>query len=1129
VVAVLVTHLPGEGFEEVLAGLASQDYPNLRVLVLDTGATPDVAASVGRHLPGAFIRPLGANPGFGAAVNEALRLVEGAGFFCVLHDDVALDPPAIRLLVEEVFRSNAGLAGPKLVEWDRPGILQAVGVGVDKLGERAPISERGELDQEQHDAVRDVFCIPTACLLVRTDLFRALDGFDPDVFEGDDLDLCWRAHVSGARVLVVPAARARHRGAIGDRGATDAPDRNRTEALAERQRLLTVLTCYRPMSLLRVLPQYAIASLIQAVLALLTGRLRRAQALVGAWFANLARPGTIHRRRRALAAVRQVRDAEVRELQVRGFARLRAFLRGHGAQEERIDAVSGAGRSLLESVRHGSGRGVLVAWTVIVAAFLIGSRELIMHGIPAVGGLLPFPASVFDLWRHYQSSWWPTGLGAEQAAPTGIALTGILGFLVVGAMGLARTLAILAPVVLGYVGAWRLAQPLGRARAAIGALVVYAAVPLPYNALATGRWSGVITYGAVPWVLLRVARMTGLEPFARSGDASSDAAGVMQPVWLRSWFRDVLGLALLLAVAGAFAPLVVLIAPALALVLALGSLLVGGAERTVRAIAGAFAAAAIAVVLHLPWSLGVLGDGWVAIAGVPLAGGDDRGLDQLARFATGPFGAGALVLGWWVVAAVALVITDGWRFAWAVRAATVAVVFEAVALAADRGIVPFALGPVETLLAPAAAALALLVGCGAVGAELDVRGRRLGWRQPLTLAATVLLFVAALPAVTATADGRWKLGTTDLSTPLTYLPTQRTPGAYRILWAGDPRVLPAPGWRLTDGVGYGLSDDGAPTLLNHWTDDALAPEQELGASLRLATTGATDRLGHLLAPSGVRYVVVPNRTRPASSPDGESHPPPPELLAALGAQLDLRSIDVDDALSVYENMAWIPVRAALSAEASAASVSGDPAAVATASLGTSAGVLLDVPSFDEFTGPVPGGDVYLAAQGAGRWRVEVDGKHIEARPAFGWAHAFAAPAGQAHLRHDTPPVRLLFVMVQLALWLAVIFLLGREAAAPGRARRLDERRARAAAAELAAQPAPVLIELEAPHAEDLPWVQVEELTPAIDEVGLDLHWADDAAPADRAAPDEHSGAPVEVPVEAPVRAPEGAPQGDDEP
>ena len=64
--------------------------------------------------------------------------------------------------------------------------------------------------------MRDTFSLSTACLLVRTDLFRAIGGFDAEVAgHGDELDLCWRAHASGARVLVVPAARARWRGGDG--------------------------------------------------------------------------------------------------------------------------------------------------------------------------------------------------------------------------------------------------------------------------------------------------------------------------------------------------------------------------------------------------------------------------------------------------------------------------------------------------------------------------------------------------------------------------------------------------------------------------------------------------------------------------------------------------------------------------------------------------------------------------------------------------------------------------------------------------------------------------------------------------------------------------------------------------
>jgi GT2 family glycosyltransferase len=213
VVAAVITREPGPWLEDCLGSLAAQDYPNLSVLVLASDAADDLLSRVAAVLPTAYVRRLDDANGFGAAANEVLGMVEGAAFFAFLHDDVRLDPTAVRALVEEAYRSNAGIVGPKLVHWGRVAHLQAVGLSIDKFGVRSPVVEPDELDQEQHDAVRDVFLLPSACLLVRADLFATLGGFDPIIeSSGEDLDLCWRAQVAGARVVVVPAARVEHRG-----------------------------------------------------------------------------------------------------------------------------------------------------------------------------------------------------------------------------------------------------------------------------------------------------------------------------------------------------------------------------------------------------------------------------------------------------------------------------------------------------------------------------------------------------------------------------------------------------------------------------------------------------------------------------------------------------------------------------------------------------------------------------------------------------------------------------------------------------------------------------------------------------------------------------------------------------
>ena len=141
VVAVVVTCDPGSWFELVLTSLAGQDYPNLSVLVIDAASHEDPGARVAAVLPGAYVTRLERQVGFGRAANEALKQVDGASHLLFCHDDVVLAPDAVRCLLEEAFRSNAGIATPKYVQWDHPERL-AGGRGHGRQGGSGPGSGR---------------------------------------------------------------------------------------------------------------------------------------------------------------------------------------------------------------------------------------------------------------------------------------------------------------------------------------------------------------------------------------------------------------------------------------------------------------------------------------------------------------------------------------------------------------------------------------------------------------------------------------------------------------------------------------------------------------------------------------------------------------------------------------------------------------------------------------------------------------------------------------------------------------------------------------------------------------------------------------------------------------------------
>ncbi|HEY4398402.1 MAG TPA: glycosyltransferase, partial [Acidimicrobiia bacterium] len=183
VAAVVVTRNPGPRLEPALLSLRSQDYPSLAVLVVDAASDEDPSDRVTDTLPDAFVRRV-PHASFAAAANEALYTVRNATFLLISHDNVVLDPGVVRIMLEEAFRSNAGIVGPKIVDAGNPEVLIEVGRSIDRFGNPHTGIEPGELDQAQHDAVRDVFYVSDAAMLVRTDLFHELGGFDASRYPG---------------------------------------------------------------------------------------------------------------------------------------------------------------------------------------------------------------------------------------------------------------------------------------------------------------------------------------------------------------------------------------------------------------------------------------------------------------------------------------------------------------------------------------------------------------------------------------------------------------------------------------------------------------------------------------------------------------------------------------------------------------------------------------------------------------------------------------------------------------------------------------------------------------------------------------------------------------------------------
>lgn len=1015
VVMVMVTHDPGPWFAETLESLATQNYPDLSLLVVDTAGEEDLTERVRAQVPLAHVHRLEDDPGFGAAANCVTDLVEGASFYAFCHDDIALQSGTIRSLVEEAFRSNAGIVGPKLVDWDDPNRILQVGMGADKTGVMAPVAERRELDQEQHDAVRDVFVVPGALTLVRADLFEALGGFDEGIdFRGEDLDLCWRSHALGARVIVAPAAKVRHRESFADRQPGERP----RQRLA-RHRLRTVLVTYGLWHRVRVLPQAALFSMIEILYSLLTGRTERARDAAGAWTWNLRRIRTVRARRKALKSVRRVPDKEIRAFQARGSARFSALLRNRFAdREDRVVDLARSSRDVAGALRAGSRQFTVAFAALLGIVFLVSSRGLVTGGVPAFGEFARFPDSPGDLLGSWASGWRRGGLGGSGAQPTAYGLLGMAGYLSFGAMGLLRSVLILATIPVGAFGAWRLARPIGSTRASIASLIVYLAIPVPYNALATGSWSGLTLYAAAPWVLLSLGRASGLAPFGpRHANPTERAASLPR----RRLVPLILSLGLLLGVVAAFVPVAVALVVVMAVALGLGGVLCFRIAGVARLVAAGLGAAAVAIALNLPWAVEILrGDAPLdAVLGVGPTTGGSLGVGEILRFETGPWGAPPLGWAFLLAGALPVMIGRSWRLEWAVRAWLVVLGGWALVWAADDGLLPVALPAPEVVLAPVAAALAFTAALGLAAFEKDLRAYRLGWRQLVSVVAALGVFLGALPLLGGLLDGRWQTpvrGYTVSLDPLT--DTDGSPAA-RTLWLGHPEVLPVGAWSYDDQTAYSATNRGRVTVLDQFSGPPPGPTDLLADALRLAEERRTTRLGHVLAPMGVRYIVAPTQLSPTNGEPEDQRPLQASLRRALAQQVDLVEVPVREGIVVYRNTAWVSERAVLP------SGSGDRTVFTEAvadDLADGQPVLIDDAGAVGASGSVTAeGQLLVATAADDQWRLRIDGVPMARSEIYGWANQFnATTTGLATLSYDTPVTYRALLGGQVLVWAAVI-------------------------------------------------------------------------------------------------------------
>ncbi len=1040
VTAVLVSHDGARWLPDALAGLLGQERPVQFAMGADTGSADDSAQLVTDVLGADRVLHLARRTGFGQAVEEAGRTApvltpdelpylkrpsgwdpvtrtwrddaydmpelphgEPVQWLWLLHDDCAPEPDALAQLLRvveteyDLGRDDVAVVGPKLRGWyDRRQLLE-VGVSIAHSGRRWTGLDRREQDQGQHDHVRTVLSVSTAGMLIRRDVFEQLGGFDRRLpLMRDDVDLCWRAHAAGYRVLIAPEAVVRHAEAASrERRAVDCAGRTTASPhkVDKAGAVYTLLVNSRTALLPWVLVRLVLGTLLRTV-AYLVGKVPgqavdEIRGLVG----TLLRPERIlaGRRRRGRAAVDK---DEMRPLFPPPGATVRATVEQaatglFGSSDPEV--TSGAGRhgGAVESGPGGDDADFLeveqfvrikriarkpgpVLFLVLLLVSLVACRALLGGGALAGGALLPAPADSGELWSRYLDAWHAVGTGGTPAAPPYLALVAMFASVLFGSTGLAVTVLMVCSVPLAGFAAYFASRPLVESRLLRAwAAVVYAFLPAATGALAGGRIGT-----AVLAILLPLMARAGI---AASGLAHGSGA---RGSWRATW-----AYALLLTITTAFTPIVWPIA----LILGIGLLAVRRTEIT--AYAPRFVAQLGTPLLILaPWSLSLLPFGFFQEAGMEYGASTASVLDLLGISPGGPGTVSGLMLIGVVLAALAALLRSerqsGIRTAWA--AALVGLVFAVLSNASTWA------GPATLVYGIALLAAAAL---GADGARARVAEQSFGWRQPV--AALIAFASAAGPLLVAAG---WMLGGADgplerrdpVQVPAFVAEESGTRDQARTLVLDSDSAAHV-GYMLVRGSGARLGDAELAAA------DGENSDLDKTVANLVAGSGAdqADQLGKF----AVRYVLVHKGA-------------PREVTRILDATPGLSRLSQQDGSGLWRVDQEV-------ARATVVPQSGAPQPVAAGPV-------------EIHTTIPPGADgrvLRLADTAAEGWTATLDGTPLTRTTVDGWAQGFELPAsgGKLDVTFDDPITHTAWLWAQGALAVVLVVL-----ALPGRRRDVDD-------------------------------------------------------------------------------------------
>ena len=502
VTAILVARNGADYLGRTLSALEAQSRRPDATIFIDDGSTDTSAALLAAAGPTTFVRSETPRS-FGSAAAHGLHsaaLENGDDdWIWLLSHDNAPDRRALATLLGAVeIAPSVAVAGPKLMRWDTPDVIDSYGETISVLGASISLVS-GELDQAQHDRHNDMLAVSAGGMLVRESVWTALGGFDPSLPTVDAaLDFCIRVRLAGHRIVGVPEAAVASVGGPELFGRASVPPRARNSLHRRAQlhrRLVYAPAPAVPLHWLSLVPLAFIRSLWHLV-----GK--HPGSIPGEFAAafGTAFAGGVGQARRRFRRTRVLGWKAIAPLRMpaRQVRELRASQRAIRAAPS---ATVEQGPEILRPsfLSHGG------AWVVLLCAAIgaVAFGPLLSASAIAGGALAPLSGSLGELWSNVGFGWREIGAGFVGASdPFALGLA-ILGSITFWEPSLSVIVLYAVAMPLAALGAWWCAARFSeRGWAPAIAAVLWALAPPFLSALGGGHLGAVVAHLLLPWLVL---------------------------------------------------------------------------------------------------------------------------------------------------------------------------------------------------------------------------------------------------------------------------------------------------------------------------------------------------------------------------------------------------------------------------------------------------------------------------------------------------------------------------------------------------------------------------------------------------------------------------------------------------